>query len=205
MIKKTMLTLFIMSCAFVLQATAQTSAATAISPEKQAAIKELIAIITTDNKVEDLVKLVASQMDSMRESTIDTMLDERADLSAAERKALRESLISDQKAAAQRFQEKMIQKLNFDEMLIEISTIVYDKYYTLEEIRELTVFYRTTTGQKTLKTMQPLMADIMTLTQERLVPKIPVVIKEIQEEEKMEIERQINVKKPKRAGAGNTE
>ena len=176
---------------------AQANAQTEVSTEKETAIKELIALINVDNRAEDLVGLLSMQMDSLREATISAVLDDRTDLTAAEKKSLRESLIANQKEASKRFQEKMMQKLNYNEMINEIAAIVYDKYYTLEEVRDLLTFYKTPTGQKTLKTMSPLMSDTMQLTQERLIPKIPIILKEIQEEEKIEIEREVNAKKPK--------
>ncbi len=193
MLKKFTLTFFIISFALIVQVTAQTE----VSTEKQTAIQELVTLINGDNKAEEMVNAMSRQMDSIREAAVNSVLDERADLTAAEKETLRQSLISKQKESAKRFQEKLLQKLNYNQMINEIAAIVYDKHYTLEEIRELTVFYKTPTGQKTLKTMAPIMTDTMQLIQERLIPKIPVIIKELQDEEKQEIEREVNAKKPK--------
>jgi uncharacterized protein len=197
MLKKITLSLFLIIFGLIAQINAQTE----ISPEKQAAINELISLINADNKAEDMVAAISGQMDSIRESSINVVLDERTDLTVAEKKLLRESLITSQKASSKRFQDKLMQKLNFNEMINEIAAIVYDKYFTIDEIKELTAFYRTPTGQKTLKTMTPLMTDTLQLTQERLLPKLPIIFKEIQEEEKMEIEREVNLRKPKAKAA----
>jgi hypothetical protein len=197
MIKKLVLTFFMVSAAFIAQASAQTETEPQISPEKQAAIKELVSIVNADDKSADLMNLFMTQMDSMREATIKMILDERTDLTAAERKAIEDVLIADKKESTKRFQEKLVQKLNFTEMIKEISVIVYDKYFTLEEIKDLVAFYKTPTGQKALKTMTPLMADTMQLTAERLVPKIPGIMKEIENEQKQEIEQVVNAKKPR--------
>ena len=193
MLKKITLTIFMIAFALIAQATAQTG----IVPEKQAAVKELVTLINADNQAETMVGLLTAQMDSMREPMIDAVLKERTDLSAAERQTVRELLLADQNNAEKRFQEKLMQKINFTEMINEISMIVYDKYYTLDEIKELTAFYKTPTGQKTLKNMTPLMTDTLKLTQERVISKIPVVLKELEDEEKQEIERQVNSKKPR--------
>lgn len=194
MIKKLALTFFLAAFALIAQANAQN----AISTEKQTAIAELVALINVDNKAEDLVRIMSMQMDSIREETIKSVLDERADLTAAEKKSLRDTFVGDSKEYSKRFQEKLMQKLNYGEMINEIAAIVYDKYYTLDEIKDLTAFYRTATGQKTLKTMTPLFTDTMKLTQERLLPKIPTILKELQDEEKADIERRVNIKKPKK-------
>ncbi|HEX9959880.1 MAG TPA: DUF2059 domain-containing protein, partial [Pyrinomonadaceae bacterium] len=110
---------------------------------------------------------------------------------------LEESILVEMKKSSDRFKAKFISKLNYNEMMSEISYVVYDKHYTLEEIRDLVAFYKTTTGQKVLKTMSPVAEDAMKLTQERLLPKIPVIIQELMEEDRKEIEQQINTRKPK--------
>ncbi|MEP6901453.1 MAG: DUF2059 domain-containing protein [Actinomycetota bacterium] len=193
MLKKIALTFFIVSFALISRANAQTE----IAPEKQAAIKELVTLINGYNKAEDLVKIFSRQMETVGEATINAVLEERTDLTAAEKKSLRESLSANQKEMSKRYLDKMMQKLNYNEMINDIASIVYDKYYTLDEIRDLLAFYKTPTGQKTLKTMTPLLTDTLQLTQERLVPKIPVILREIQDEEKQDIEREINARKPK--------
>jgi uncharacterized protein len=193
MLKKITLTLFIAALALVAQAAAQTE----IKPEKQAAIKELIALINVDNKAEEMVEMFDKQMSGTRVAIINSILDERTDLSEAERKTLRDSISVRSEEYARRFRERLMQKLNYNEMIDEISMLIYDKYFTLEEIKDLVAFYKTPTGQKTLRTMTPLMTDTMRMMSERLLPKIPVVLDELQKEEKAEIEREVNARKPR--------
>lgn len=193
MLKNFALTIFMLAFVLLAQASAQTAAMT----EKQTAIKELVALINNDNKAEDLVNAMSAQMESAQDATIKAVLDERSDLTAADRKEIEAMLLSDRKNSVKRFQDKLMQKLEFQKMIDEISQIVYDKHYTLEEIRDLTAFYKTPTGQKSLKMITPVMTDSMQLVQERLLPKLPIVIREIQDEDRREIEQKINARKPK--------
>lgn len=193
MLKKITLTLFIVMFALIAQASAQT----VVSPEKQAAIKELIGLINKDNKAEELVAVFEKQLSGTRGIIIDSILDERTDLTEAERKSLRETLIVKAEEYAKNFQEKLMQKLNYAEMVNEIAAAVYDKYFTLDEIKDLIAFYQTPTGQKTLKTLTPLMTDTMKMTAERMLPKIPIVLEELQQEERQYIEREVNARKPR--------
>ena len=64
-----------------------------ISPEKRQAIKDLISLINKDNKSEDLFKAMMFQMEEMNVEIIKTILDERTDLTQAERKNLEKQLI----------------------------------------------------------------------------------------------------------------
>jgi len=193
MLKKITLTLFIVALAFIAEANAQTAAA----PEKQAAIKELIGLINADNKPDELVAVFEKQINSTRATVLDSILNERTDLTETERKSLRETLITKTEEYAKGFQQKLMQKLNYAELVDEIAATVYDKYYTLDEIKDLIAFYKTPTGQKTLKTLTPLMTDTLQMMTERMLPKIPVILEELQQEEKQYIEREVNARKPR--------
>lgn len=194
MLKKITLTFLIVTFALVAQ---EVAAQTDAKADKQAAIKELIALINTDNKAEEMVGIFDRQMSGTRVAIVDSILNERTDLTEADKKALREALITKTEEQSKRFTAKLMQKLDYNEMIDEISAAVYDKYFTLEEIKDLIAFYKTPTGQKTLKTMTPLMTDTLQLITERMLPKIPIIMDELQQEEKMEIEREVNARKPR--------
>lgn len=174
-----------------------------ISPEKRQAIKDLISLINKDNNSEDLFRAMMSQMEGMNVEIIKTILDERMDLTQAERKNLEKQLTENYSNQSKNFQDRLMQKLDYNSMTEEIMTTVYDKYYTLEEINDLIVFYKSPTGQKTLKTMQPLMVDTLKLTQEKLGPKIISVIQEIREEQKLEIAKKAEEIMPRKQKRSN--
>jgi hypothetical protein len=193
MIKKITFAIFLCAFALLAQANAQSN----VSNEKLALIKELVTLINGENNAKEFLDVMSSQMDATRKATITAILDERTDLSAAERKALEDTLIKDMETMSKRFQARLLEKLDYAGMIDEIATAVYDKNYTLEEIRDLLVFYKSPTGQKSLKLMPTIMRETMQAVQERLIPKIPVILRELQEEDRKEIEQKINAKKPK--------
>lgn len=193
MINKITFAVFLFAFALLSTANAQTNA----SNEKQEAIKELIALINADNNAKEFLDIMTAQMDSSRRATVTAMLEDRTDLTAAERKALEDALIKDMDSMSKRFSERLAQKLDYNAMIDEIATAVYDRHYTLEEIRDLIAFYKSPTGQKSLKLMTPIMNETMKAVQEKIVPKIPVIMRELQEEDRKEIEQKINSKKPR--------
>lgn len=193
MIKRFTLLCLALLFAFSAQGFAQNE----ISPAKRAAIRELMALINAENKAEDVVRIMTSQLETTRDETIQKILDSRSDLTETDRKSLEEMFSGERAEATRNFQDKLMRKINFTELVGEMSAAVYDKYYTLEEIRDLINFYKTPTGQKSLRLMTPIFNETMKQMQEKLIPKIPVVIRELQEEDKAEIERKINAKKPK--------
>lgn len=193
MLKKSLLSLFIITSAFVAGASAQTET----SADKKAVIREINSLINAENDAEKMFAILASQSDSMRETIVDSILNERADLSDAEKKFVRQSVIEQLKKNEDRFREKLMQKLNFNEIVEEVSIAIYDKYYTLEELRDLLAFYKSPTGQKMLKIMTPLLTDTVQMTQERMIPKLGAVLKEIEAEEKQVIEKEVEARKPR--------
>lgn len=52
------------------------------------------------------------------------------------------------------------------EELVDLVVPIYDKYYTREEIHDLTMFYRSPVGQKTIKILPKLSADAIDAGQE---------------------------------------
>lgn len=183
--------------AFLFAFCAQANAQIDISAEKRAAIRELTALIDAEDKAEDVVRIMTSQLEATRDETIKTILDRRSDLTERERTSLEEMFSVERAEATRRFQDKLMRKIDFAETVQQMSAAVYDKYYTLEELKDLINFYKTPTGQKSLRLMTPIFNETMKQMQEKLIPKIPKIMKELQEEDKAEIEQKINAKKPK--------
>ncbi len=194
MLKKLTLTIFMLTCALL----APVSAQTAVSSEKQAAIKELVFLINGDNKMEEVMNAMIPQLQAQQDAALKSSHDNQTDLTAAEKQALADTFASQRKYSVKRLMDKMMQKLNYNELINEISSTLLDKYYTLEEVKDLTAFYKTPTGLKSLKMMAPMMTDTMLAMQEKVMPKMMIVMKEIMEEDKAEIEQKINAKKPGR-------
>ncbi len=63
------------------------------------------------------------------------------------------------------FWTKFQQKMNTSD-LIEKIVPIYDKYYTLEDLKVINTFYETPTGQKVLSTLPQVMQESMKVGQE---------------------------------------
>ena len=193
MIRKLTFAIFLLAFALLAQASAQTNALT----EKQTAVNELIAITSAENSPKDILDSMSAQMSGFRKDTLKAMLDARTDLTPTERLALEDSMLKDVEAMSKRFEERLVEKLDYNRMITEIAASVYDKNYTLEEIRDLIAFYKTPTGQKTLKLMPTIMSETMQAVMEKLIPRIPVVLQELKDEDRKELEQKLNAKRPR--------
>ena len=196
MIKKLTLTLFLMTCSFFVQAAAQT-VVSAASDEKQAAIKELLAVMNAQIKPSDLMAMMSAQIDKTAELTVKSMLASDVNLMPADKKMLEDILLNGENSPIKSLQKKLFEKIDFDALIEEMTISIYDKHFTLEEIKDVTAFYKSTTGQKLLKTTPAIFADTMQTMAEKIYPKIMEVVKESEEGMKREIEVKIKEQKSK--------
>ena len=128
---------------------------------------------------------------------IGTLAFEDKNLTAADKKMLEEILLIGENTPIKSLQKKLFEKIDFDALVEEMTISIYDKHFTLEEIRDVTAFYKSTTGQKLLKTTPAIFADTMQTMAEKIYPKIMEVIKESEEEMKREIQVKIKEQKLK--------
>lgn len=56
---------------------------------------------------------------------------------------------------------------------------LYARYYTVQEVEQLTAFYRTPLGRKMLATMPQLSAESMAISQRVLIPRVNAVLEKI--------------------------
>ncbi len=180
-----------------------TNAQTEISADKQKAIQALIKLVNQDNSAEELIRAMTIQFSSMNREIIKATLIDRKDLTPTEKASLEKTLITDTEKYQQKLNDKLLQKLDYNKMIDEISAIVYDKFYSLDELNDLITFYKTPTGQKSLKIMQPMMLETMELTQVRLTPKLIAVIDELREEQKQVIAKRVDELSPRKAKTKN--
>ena len=174
------------------------NAQTEISPEKMKAIKELNQLVTQENKADDFAKAMSAQFSVLNEELIKISLAERKEIVPAEKVVLEKKLVEASQKYQKQFVDKLIEKVDYNRMVEEISITVYDKYYSLAEINDLIAFYKTPTGQKTLKVMQPMFLESMRLTQERITPKIMAVMDELKGEQQKLIAQIIDELSPRK-------
>lgn len=182
-----------LTCALLAPASAQTAA----SSEKQAAIKELVFLVNGDNKAVEIMNVMVAQYQASQDATLKSILDERTDLTDDERKICEDIIVAERKATFKRFEDKLMQKIDLGKMINDIASALYDKYFTLEEIKDLNAFYKSPTGQKTLKTMTSVAGDTVQMVQDELMPKMMLVLKEVADEDRAQIEQKINARKPR--------
>jgi hypothetical protein len=187
MLKKIALIVFLVTCAFLGQTAAQTGADAA----KQAAIRELVAIMNSGFKASDVITMVYGQTDEMTKKMFDAMIAENKDFTAEQKLEFEDLFFKSQDNLQKRYQEKFLSRIDINALTDEMIISSYDKHFTLAEIQSFVAFYKSPAGDKLLKLTPVLTAEMMTNLAEKLIPKVMQIGAEIEAEMKREVEAKV--------------
>lgn len=176
---RTGLILCVMVLSFGVQATAQE----AISSARRELIKELLVLTGGQKMTEAFLDSMLLQQERDMSALLSQMIDTNMSLTTAERTAMRERLNVRVASANKRFRELFKQKVNFAQLMDDISYSLYGKYFTESELSDLVAFYKSPTGKKTIEVMPQLFAESMAKTSDALLPKVREIIGEVMNEE----------------------
>ncbi len=163
---------------------AATTTTSTISPAKRELIKELIALTGDQQTAEAVVNSMLDQNEKDMEEMIARMLQDGSPLTPSEQVTFQQKMREQSARMSKRFRELFSQRVNFSQLMDDISYPIYDKFFNESELRDLIEFYKTPTGRKTIKVYPQLFTESMTMTSEMLRPKIRQIMDEIMEEEK---------------------
>ena len=138
------------------------------SQDQRRAIEKLFVAMKLDKSMRDVVDGVFAEIEKQFLSEAETNGNQPEDIAEA-----KEMFQSFRKEAA---------KIDFGALLSEGMTRIYAKYFTDKEVDELTAFYSTPTGQKSVDLMDEMMREGMQLGMTELAPKITEVMTKVREE-----------------------
>ena len=186
--------LFSFSVVGVLAQSPSTSPTPDVSLEKQILIKELLELTTPQATVDAMLKAQAEQMEKDLPDMIwqaVSGMKELQSLTPEQREDVRLKVVSSSLRSGRRMYELIIEKIDFNKVLEEISVPLYDKYFTEIELRDLVAFYKSPTGKKVIEVMPNLMAESMARATDIIVPKVSELMSQIQAEETQVVTKEI--------------
>src|SRR5258708_4164028 len=158
-----------------------------ISPQKQALIKELLDAIDIKKNSDAVLNTMFDQMEKQMPEIIWQAVSEMKEikeLTPAEQQHLRAEMSESAIRTSQRFRELLTQRVNFVQMTEEISSQLYAKYFSENELRDLVTFYKSSTERRTMEIMLNPLAESMTKANERIMPVVKDLMNEISSDEK---------------------
>src|SRR5215831_14412817 len=159
-----------------------TTAPQEISPEKRALAKELSEVMGLKKQGKDLLTTVETEMSKeMLELTWTSLsaMPEMKALTQAEQDDLQRQMRENADKVNAQMIDAINRKIDYGQMLEDVSTVVYAKYFNETQLKDLIAFYQSDTGKRNLEVMPQLMADSMSEASRRLTPVLNDIVRDI--------------------------
>ncbi len=151
----------------------------AISSEKRALIKELLEITEAGKSVNQIMDMmVRSELPKLVSAVL-----KDAPFLDSDRPEIQKQFSETVSALAVKYRDRVVKKIDANQLIEQVSYPVYDKYFTETELRDIIGFYKSSTGKKAISMMPQILSDSMRLTNEILLPKMSSIMTEIIAEE----------------------
>jgi hypothetical protein len=152
---------------------------TAIAPEKRALIKELLEITESTKNAQQVME---AMMRSELPKLVSTVLQNNPALDS-DRPEVQQQFNNIVSRMASKYRDRVIQKINVDQLIEQVSYPIYDQYFTESELRDIIGFYKSSTGKKAISVLPQIVGDSMSRTNEILLPQLSSIMTEIITEE----------------------
>jgi hypothetical protein len=176
---------------FALPAYAQNEPAT----EKKALIKELLTLMNASGNSEAVADQI---MEALQAPVANALSNEmrgwiqEQKLPPAEQKRLEAETDESAQRILTRLRAEIPKRISFGELVEKVGVETYDKYYTVAEVKDLITFYKTSTGQKFVKILPQLTADMMSGTGKLIEPELTKLMTETLADELMRLKTKRN-------------
>ncbi len=152
---------------------------TVIFSEKRALIKELLEITESSKNVQQIMdSMVRAELPKL----VSTILKNVPALDS-DRPEVQKKFSDIVSRMATKYRDRVIKKIDVNQLIDEVSYPIYDKYFTESELRDIIGFYKSSTGKKAIAILPQVIGDSMKRTNEILLPKMSSIMAEIIAEE----------------------
>ena len=147
-----------------------------ISTEKQALIKEYFEVSGGRKSVNDILDAIYAELNNTRSMSLSATIERDADLTASQKADLQKNLPEEIARLNKKFRDELNKELDFAKFLEEVNFSSLDKYFTETELKDLIVFYKSPTGQKTISVLPKLITDASGKLNAVLIPAMQKVM-----------------------------
>ena len=167
-----------------------------VSNEKRALVKELLDLTNSKQTSDAMFNAQFDQMEKQLpeiEWQVISAMENFKKLTAAQRDELRAKVNLSSLRLSKRMRELFLQRIDMRQLVEDISYSVYDKHFTVEELRDLVAFNKSPTGKKVLEVMPALFAESVAKTSEIVTPKVKEIVDEIQKDETKQLAQEVDL------------
>lgn len=143
-----------------------------------AAVRKMLVVMDYRSVMKAAMTQMTKSMPEMMLASFKGVIDNDDRLDSAQRKKAMMFFEKRMPAALDRVNQVMADPAMIDEM-IEAMIPIWSRIYTLDEIEQLTAFYTSPVGRKTLSSMPQVMAEGMQASQRIVTPRINAVMGDV--------------------------
>lgn len=159
-----------------------------ISEEKKQLISELIVLTKTDKNIAEITDTLLASMETPYVSAFNLTIDKRNDLSEQDKEIMKNSFKDYFAKFSTKFRARLPQAVNFQTYIENSVYPLYDKFFTVDELKDLINFYKTPTGKKVIDTMPLLYKESAELAQKNLLPDLLKLLDALLQEDLEELQ-----------------
>src|SRR5258708_15240605 len=151
------------------QGDAPAKADTTVSPEKRALVKELLDLTNSRQSSETLFNAQFEQMEKQLpeiEWQAITAIQDFGKLTAAQRNQMRAKLGESTLRMSARIKTLFVERIDIQQLIEDITVSVYDKHFSVAELRDLVAFYKSPTGKKVMEVTPVMLSESATKASE---------------------------------------
>ena len=153
----------------------------AVDPKAVAAVKDLLEAINYSDMVKRVNAEMSAKLPGLIRAAAQKAIDADSGISAEQRKEALAELDRRMPKIVAMLDQVMTDPQVRDEIM-DAMPALYARHFTVEEIQEMSRFYRTSAGAKTLTMMPQMMAESMQLSQQILAPRIKAMYERIKQD-----------------------
>ncbi len=154
-----------------------------VSQQKRELIKELIDLTGGEQMFRNVSQITTVQMQQEFNSILQSIIPESSGISEEKKQEMIKKVNQDMNRIVQQFNQRLMEKLDFNKIMETVYYPLYDKYFTEADLQAMIDFYKSPTGKKTISVMPQLIVESMQRVSEIIQPEAAQIFKEIFEQE----------------------
>jgi hypothetical protein len=178
------------------QAAGTASAKSTVAPEKLKAIQDLLVASRTKRNAKMGFDLVFGQEIKGLSAALGDRIDRNPMLTSAQKADAKRIMSESLDRRRDRFARLFNEQIDLDGAIEDVYVPMFDKHFTLAEIKEMLTYFNSPVGQKSLNLLPQMSSEAAVALNVRLLPKLKEIGQMVDEQERAEAQDAL---KPKEA------
>jgi hypothetical protein len=151
------------------------------SKEEYEVYNNFIIVTGAEAQYNQMIDIMMSQFQQGFSTGVQDAIKNKDNISEKDKTEIQKIINESMNSFMQKLKEKLLEKMPFQELVKNVYMPVYQKYFTIDEIKEITKFYESRTGSKFVSLVPAIMQEEVTVFNQSYNEKVMQISKEIAE------------------------